>query len=172
VLRHQPELMGLVLDEGGWASVDDLLARLPSRGLRLTPDELRELVETNDKRRFAFSEDGARIRAVQGHSLPVDLGLSPIAPPERLYHGTVAGRLDAIRREGLSRRSRQHVHLSPDWEGAQRVARRRRGEEAILVIEAGRLHRDGGRFYRAENGVWLAERIPAAYIVFPGDFSR
>jgi putative RNA 2'-phosphotransferase len=169
VLRHQPERIGLALDRGGWASVEELLARLPAHGVVLTRDELQELVDAPDKRRFALSEDGTRIRALQGHSLEVDLGLRPVPPPLQLYHGTVAGSVEDIRSQGLSRRSRQYVHLSADLETARRVAGRRRGPQVILVIEAARLHGDGGRFYLAENGVWLADEVPPAYIRFPGE---
>jgi putative RNA 2'-phosphotransferase len=121
------------------------------------------VVRTNDKQRFAYSADGNRIRANQGHSLPIDLGLVPVEPPELLYHGTVLRFLDAIRRDGLVKGKRHHVHLSPDPQTATNVGQRR-GQPIVLAIEAGRMFRDGHAFYRSENGVWLTDAVPAAYV--------
>jgi len=99
ILRHDPAKIGLTLDPQGWAAVDDLLAKVPAK-FGLTRDRLSELVETNDKKRYAFSEDGTRIRASQGHSTQVDLGLTPIEPPTTLFHGTATRFLDSILAEG------------------------------------------------------------------------
>jgi|GEM_PF-591834 len=114
-------------------------------------------------RKIAFSADGSRIRANQGHSLPIDLGLVPVEPPELLYHGTVPRFLDSIRRDGLTKGTRHHVHLSPDTPTATKVGERR-GRPIVLVIEAGRMFRDGHKFYRSENGVWLTDAVPPEYI--------
>lgn len=166
VLRHQPQKYGLRLDERGWARVDDLIAAANRAGVPLTRELLLQVVAQNDKQRFAISEDGTAIRARQGHSFPVDLGLSPVAPPPQLYHGTAERFLASIRRQGLLRRSRQHVHLSPDVDTAIKVGQRH-GRPVVLTVESGAMHRDGYQFYRSENGVWLVEAVPAAYLVFP-----
>src|SRR5688572_19331187 len=100
VLRHQPELMGIVLDGQGSTPVADLIAKSHKHGMRFSEAELHEIVAESDKQRFALSEDGLFIQANQGHSVPVDLALEPVAPPEVLYHGTVAKFLDAIREKG------------------------------------------------------------------------
>ncbi|GAA2587316.1 hypothetical protein GCM10010304_33330 [Streptomyces roseoviolaceus] len=110
-LRHQPELIGLALDEGGWVEIDTLMAAAAAHGFRFTREELDHVVTSNDKRRFAV--EGTRIRASQGHSVEVDLGLPSATPPAHLYHGTVARHLDAIRAEGLRPMNRHDVHLSP-----------------------------------------------------------
>src|SRR5688572_17086251 len=114
VLRHQPELIGIDLDEHGWTLVEDLISKSHRNGMRFSEAELREVVAESDKQRFALSEDGRSIRANQGHSVTVDLALEPVMPPEVLYHGTVAKFLDAIREMGLLKGQRHHVHLSPD----------------------------------------------------------
>jgi putative RNA 2'-phosphotransferase len=163
VLRHRPETIGIELDAEGWVDVEDLLAACARHGRTISRDQLDDLVRTNDKQRFAFSADGSRIRANQGHSLPVDLGLVPVEPPELLYHGTVRHFLDSIRRDGLTKGKRHHVHLSPDIQTATRVGQRR-GRPIVLVIEAGRMFRERHKFYRSENGVWLTDAVPAAYI--------
>lgn len=163
VLRHDPTSIGLTLDAQGWADVDALLAGAKRAGVPLTLERLRQVVAENDKQRFTLSDDG-RIRANQGHSIPVDLGLEPRRPPAQLYHGTADRFVADIRRDGLSPRRRNHVHLSPDEATATRVGARH-GRPVVLVIEAARLHDAGHIFYLAENGVWLTDRVPPEYIV-------
>lgn len=160
-LRHRPERIGLALDAGGWASVPDLLAAAARHGFPFTRAELEHVVAVNDKRRYAL--DGDRIRAVQGHSVDVDLGLPAVAPPELLYHGTTEAAAPAIRREGLRRMDRHAVHLSPDTETARRVGARR-GRPVVLVVEAGRMAADGHEFRVSANGVWLADAVPPEYL--------
>jgi putative RNA 2'-phosphotransferase len=167
VLRHKPEAIGIALDSGGWVNVAELLAALDRHGHLLSLDELRDIVATSDKRRFAFSEDGQKIRASEGHSVQVDLGYLPSVPPERLYHGTVERFLDPIRRDGLLKGRRHHVHLSIDQPKAARLGERR-GRPVILTIRAGDMHRDGLLFYLSANGVWLTKHVPVRYIEFPG----
>jgi putative RNA 2'-phosphotransferase len=166
VLRHKPETIGLSLDRGGWARVDELIAAANRAGMPLDQASLQQVVEQNDKQRFAFSDDGLRIRASQGHSLPVDLGLKPLVPPQLLYHGTATRFLNSIRRQGLVPRGRTHVHLSPDEPTAVRVGERH-GKPVVLRVQAGRMHRDGFRFYLSANGVWLTQKVPVEYLVFP-----
>lgn len=163
VLRHRPERIGLTLDPGGWADVDELLHRARAARVDLTRAKLERVVRENDKQRFALSDDGARIRARQGHSIDVDLGLSPVEPPELLYHGTARRNVDSIRAEGLARKRRHHVHLSPDAVTAERVGRRH-GQPVILTVEAGRMHADGHAFYLTGNGVWLTDTVPPEYL--------
>jgi putative RNA 2'-phosphotransferase len=166
VLRHKPQAIDITLDAEGWVAVDELLAAAARHGQPVTRQQLEEVVATNDKQRFSFSPDGQFIRANQGHSVEVDLGLVPIEPPELLYHGTVERFLDSIRANGLLRGKRHHVHLSGDRETAARVGQRR-GRPVVLVVEAGRMHRDGHPFFRSENGVWLTETVPPKYLRFP-----
>ena len=164
-LRHQPVRIGMRLEDGGWVEIDTLLAAAAAHGFPITREELDRVVATNDKKRFAI--EGTRIRASQGHSVDVDLGLPPAAPPAYLYHGTVAPNLDAIRAEGLRPMSRHDVHLSPDRETATRVGARR-GRPVVLAVDAGAMHRDGHVFHVSENGVWLTKAVPPQYLRFPG----
>lgn len=168
VLRHQPRRAGLTLGEGGWVAVDDLLAGLRDRmGVTLSRAELDEIVATNNKRRYAYDESGSHIRASQGHSVDVDLGLEAVQPPETLYHGTGSQSVAAIQREGLRRMRRQHVHLSPDVETARRVGSRH-GAPVIFSVAAGAMARDGVIFYLSENGVWLVDNAPPRYLTVLG----
>ena len=163
-LRHQPERIGLVLDEGAWVEIDTLIAAARAHGFSFTRDELDHVVAANDKKRFAV--DGTRIRASQGHSVEVDLGLAPATPPPYLYHGTVAAHLGAIRAEGLRPMNRHDVHLSPDRETATRVGARR-GRPVVLSVDTGAMHRDGHVFHVSANGVWLTKAVPPEYLRFP-----
>ncbi|MGW3337232.1 RNA 2'-phosphotransferase [Streptomyces sp. NPDC001009] len=162
-LRHQPERIGLTLDPAGWVGIDTLLAAAAAHGFPVTRAELDHVVAVNDKRRFAV-EDG-RIRASQGHSVEVALGLPPATPPPYLYHGTVARSLDAIRAEGLRPMDRHDVHLSADRETATRVGARR-GQPVVLAVDAAAMHHDGHVFHVSANGVWLTSAVPPRYLRF------
>lgn len=165
VLRHKPEEIGLQLDKHGWVRVDDLLRKLKKANRKLSRDELAQLVESNDKKRFTLSDDGQRIRAAQGHSIDVDLGLEPQRPPDELYHGTASANLDAIFSEGLTPGRRKQVHLSLDPDTAERVGQRH-GKPVVLRVEAQRMYENGFDFFRADNGVWLTDKVPATYLGF------
>jgi putative RNA 2'-phosphotransferase len=154
VLRHRPDSAGLTLDAAGWADVDQLLA-----ALRLTRAELDEVVARNDKQRFALDATGTRIRASQGHSVPVELGYAAAEPPAELFHGTVDRFLPAILAEGLRPGNRHAVHLSPDVATARRVGARR-GRPVVLRVDASAMAADGTRFERSANGVWLVPAVP------------
>jgi putative RNA 2'-phosphotransferase len=167
VLRHQPELIGLPLDDAGWADIETLI-RLSQTHHPLTRAVIDEVVATNNKQRFAISDDGLRIRARQGHSIDIELGLEPIAPPGWLFHGTATTSVESIRREGLSKRSRQHVHLSADADTAISVGSRH-GTPTILRIRTGDMAAAGYTFYRSENGVWLTDAVPVDFIAFDND---
>jgi putative RNA 2'-phosphotransferase len=162
-LRHAPHELGLSLQPGGWVPVDDLLVAAEKHGFPISYDELVECVETSDKRRYSFDETGDLIRANQGHSVAVDLELEDREPPEMLYHGTVERFLPSIRSGGLNKRKRRHVHLSKDVETARKVGARR-GKPVVLTVDAGRMHRDGHKFFLSANGVWLTETVPADYL--------
>ncbi|WP_298608372.1 RNA 2'-phosphotransferase [uncultured Thiothrix sp.] len=164
ILRHQPETIGLSLDEAGWASVDELLSQLAAHKKPLTRAELDEIVLTNDKQRYSFSVDGKQIRANQGHSLKtIELGLEPMQPPEVLYHGTASRFVHSILKQGLKAQSRQHVHLSKDTETATKVGMRH-GMPIILLVDAQQMQADGYLFYCSANHVWLTEKVPAKYL--------
>ena len=167
VLRHQPETIGLQLDANGWAPVDRLFEQMIAHGHSITPEQLQHVVDTNSKKRFAFSEDGLHIRASQGHSVEVDLDYQPTLPPAVLYHGTAVVNVAAILQQGLEKRSRHHVHLSADKATALQVGWRH-GKPQVLVVDAGRMQQDGYQFYLSANGVWLTDAVPAAYIIAEG----
>ncbi len=162
-LRHQPQRLGLTLEPGGWVLVDVLLAACTRHGFPVSRAELDAVVSGNDKQRFGFDATGTRIRAHQGHGTPVDLQLEPAEPPPLLYHGTAEQFSDAIRRDGLLKMRRHHVHLSPDRATAERVGARR-GRVVVFVVDAAAMARAGYAFFRSTNGVWLVDHVPSAYL--------
>lgn len=166
VLRHQPDLLGLTLQPGGWVRVHDLLKAAESHGQAISVSTLKEIVRISEKQRFSFSPDGTLIRANQGHSTSVDLALDASKPPSTLFHGTAARFIEAIRAEGLRRMKRHHVHLSSDLETATRVGARH-GTPIVLSIDAGTMSADGLLFYVSSNGVWLTDAVPPSYIIIP-----
>lgn len=163
VLRHDPGRIGLELDGGGWADVDALLAAAPRHGLVLDREELEAVVADNPKHRFTLDRERNRIRANQGHSLDVDLGLEPVEPPPVLFHGTSRAVLPAILAEGLRPMSRRHVHLSADVDTALAVGRRH-GPPVVLTVDAAAMARAGHPFWRSVNGVWLTDRVPSEFL--------
>jgi len=166
ILRHKPSEIGLILDDNGWADVEELIEKSKLRNQNFTVAQLEEVVVTNDKQRFGFNEDRTKIRANQGHSLKtVDLELKAIQPPEFLYHGTVARFIESIEKQGLQKQSRQHVHLSGDRDTAVKVGSRR-GKPIVLCINAIDLHNQGHLFYLSKNDVWLTDAVPSEFIDF------
>jgi putative RNA 2'-phosphotransferase len=166
ILRHEPERVGLKLGDAGWVEVDELLRTVNSYGVALTLDQLKHIVATSDKKRFAFSDDAQRIRASQGHSVEVDLKYPPQTPPELLYHGTAVRFLDSIRQHGLQKMERHDVHLSAETKVTVQVGGRH-GKPALLTIRAGDMHRAGFVFRCSANGVWLVDHVPPQFIQFP-----
>jgi putative RNA 2'-phosphotransferase len=162
ILRHRPEAGKLRLDAQGWADVEAVVDAVRARFGAFDREQLQELVLFNDKKRYAFDDSGTRIRASQGHSVPVELGLEPIEPPCLLYHGTSERALPSILDQGLLKGRRHHVHLSPDVETARKVGSRSGGRPAILEVRSGEMR--GHHFFRSANGVWLTDHVPPLYL--------
>ena len=166
ILRHKPGKIGLTLDKNGWANVAELLEKSAAAGMTIDTETLQQVIDTNDKKRYALSEDGLRIRANQGHSIKIDLELTPQTPPEILYHGTGEQSVKTILHGGILPMRRMHVHLSKDAETALKVGKRH-GKPVILTIKTGEMAQSGYKFYLSENGVWLTDAVPAEFIERP-----
>lgn len=163
LLRHNPASIGLEPDEKGWVPVNDLLLKLKQNNHSISIDTLKHIVATNNKKRFAFNENGSMIRASQGHSIEVDLNYQPQVPPSSLYHGTTINNLEKILKEGLFKMSRHHVHMSADKGTAVQVGSRH-GKPVVLIIDTYKMHKEGYTFFLSENGVWLTDHVPVSYI--------
>ena len=167
-LRHKPELLKLNMDSEGWVNVNELIRRFNNYynpDTYLNRNFLDKVVEENNKKRFAYSADGTKIRASQGHSINIDLNLPESVPEDMLYHGTAKRFLNGIMKEGLKKMDRQHVHLSDNLKTAYSVGSRH-GEPIVLVVHAGTMHKNGFKFYKSENGVWLTDNVPKQYLDF------
>ena len=164
VLRHRPELIGLHPDPQGWVEIDTLLTQCRLHGKEVIDHEvLKAIVAGNNKQRYRISEDGLRIRANQGHSIPVELDYQAVAPPAQLFHGTAAQFIDPIFKQGLLKQKRHHVHLSADLSTAEKVGVRH-GKLVVLTVDSGEMHKQGFSFYCTPNGVWLTDHVPAEYL--------
>lgn len=164
ILRHKPEVIGISLDEHGWADVQELIAGINASGNhQLDMDLLEEIVRTDEKQRYSFNEDHTLIRANQGHSIPVDVELEEMIPPAILYHGTGEKYVASIDREGLIPKSRLYVHLSSDEETARKVGSRH-GKPVIYTVDCAAMTADGYQFFLSANHVWLTKAVPAGYL--------
>ena len=163
ILRHKPEVIGISLDEHGWANVDELIAGIAQNNPGFNMDILKKIVRTDEKKRYSFNDDQTLIRANQGHSIPVDVELEEKEPPEYLYHGTGEKYVSSINEMGLIPKSRLYVHLSQDTETAAKVGKRH-GKEVIYQVAAGQMCRDGYPFFLSVNGVWLTKQVPVQYL--------
>lgn len=159
LLRHNPEKEDLIIDKNGWVSVSEILNKL-----NLTIQELDIVVNENNKKRFEYNDIKTKIRARQGHSIKVDVELKKTIPPFELYHGTSKSFESSIRKTGIDKRNRLHVHLSEDFETAVNVGSRKSNNIVVLTIKARAMYTDGFIFYLSNNGVWLTDHVPSKYI--------
>ncbi|MBR3109409.1 MAG: RNA 2'-phosphotransferase [Clostridia bacterium] len=162
VLRHHPEALGLSIDEHGWMDTKALIEKLNEKQ-PFDMAMLEEIVRTNNKQRYSFNADKTRIRANQGHSIPVDLELLPQTPPKVLYHGTATRFAASIEEQGLKPMERQYVHLTDQYETAVAVGKRH-GKPLVYEVDAEAMQAAGRLFYRSENGVWLTDAVPPEYL--------
>ena len=165
MLRHKPEVIGITLDEHGWADIDELIDGINSHDNKynINREILERIVETDEKQRYAISPDGKLIRANQGHSIPVDVELKETEPPEMLFHGTADRFSESIEQQGLLPQSRLYVHLSKDVQTAKKVGMRH-GKPIVYRVNSGEMFRQGYKFYISLNGVWLTKNVPPQFL--------
>ncbi|ALF25558.1 RNA 2'-phosphotransferase [Fusobacterium nucleatum] len=166
ILRHKPETIDIILDENGWADTKELIEKISKSGREINFETLERIVNENNKKRYSFNKDKTKIRAVQGHSIKVNLELKGVVPPVILYHGTAFKNLENIKKDGIKKMNRQHVHLSADIETAKNVATRHSGKYIILEIDTEAMLKENYKFYLSENKVWLTDFIPSKFIKF------
>lgn len=159
-LRHSPAVLGIIVNDKGWSSVESILTNL-----KLTKEELDWIVDTNNKKRFEYNSDQTKIRASQGHTLDIDLEKEweEFVPEGPLFHGTSENVITLIFKEGLKPMNRTHVHLSIDEQTAKTVGSRK-GKVVILQIDARKMRADGYKLYKSANGVILTKEVPRQYI--------
>lgn len=162
ILRHKPEAIGITLDEHGWADTEQLIHGI-NQTKHITMDDLERIVAQDQKQRYSFNEDQTKIRANQGHSIPVDVELQECTPPDLLYHGTGEKFTASIEKQGLIPKSRLYVHLSQDYGTAVKVGQRH-GKPAVYIIDAAGMAKDGYTFFLSVNGVYLTKEVPVKYL--------
>lgn len=156
LLRHDPE--NLEMNKNGWVGTEELLNKVD-----INFNQLMKIVKNDNKKRFSLNKDKTKIRANQGHSLDVDVGLKETIPPEFLYHGTKQENLDLILDNGIKKGKRKFVHLSKNIESAEQVGKRH-GKPIIFKIFTSEMSKQGYKFYLSENGVWLTNYVPTKFI--------
>lgn len=164
ILRHKPETIGISLDGTGYAKVDELIEGVNQTGRNLDFDTLQSIVDEDKKNRYSFNPDKTLIRANQGHSVPVNVPLTELEPPEFLYHGTAKSSVESILRDGIQKMNRMYVHLSDNHETAVQVGKRH-GEPVVLTVKSGKMKADGYRFFLSANNVWQVDFVPSEYVV-------
>ena len=159
LLRHKPE--NLKMDEHGFVDLDDLLSKLRKR-FRIDRELILEIVERSDRKRYQIV--GNRIRALYGHTIPVKLELEEDKVTTVFYHGTTPDAASEILEAGLTPMKRKWVHLSPTIEIAREVGLRRTRKPVILEVNAEAARKDGLRFYRATDKVYLCPEVAPKYL--------
>lgn len=159
ILRHKPDLINLTMDSNGWVDVDELIDKAGKNGNFYTIEDLKYIVENNNKKRFSFNEDFTKIRANQGHSIDVDVELELVNIPESgmlLFHGTALENIESIKSVGLKPMNRKHVHLTNDKNTAINVGSRHSKNICLLEI----LISSEDSVYLSKNGVYLMDQVP------------
>lgn len=152
-LRHDPlSILGVEIDAYGYVPVNVVLEKL-----EISLNELQVIHDTNNKKRFEFNSDKTKIRATQGHSIPVIFDLDSIEPPKILYHRTHKNVLENIFENGLLKMNRHHVHMTED-------KFLNKSKEILLAIDSKRMYEDGYKFLKTSNDVWLTDFVPPQYI--------
>ncbi len=163
ILRHKPESIGVSMSPHGWVKINELIQAAEKHRIYFNKKLIDQVIKEDNKQRFTYSTDGESIRANQGHSINIELELKPSKPPKILYHGTASRFMENIRKKGLLKMNRQHVHLSLLKKTAYDVGKRH-GKPIILIIDANRMTKDGYDFYLSKNGVWLTEHVAPQYL--------
>jgi putative RNA 2'-phosphotransferase len=165
-LRHEPWIYELELDPDGWVNIDQLLDALRPEEkdwLDLSIDDLHKMIALSDKKRHEIEND--RIRAIYGHSIPEKIIKELATPPVKLFHGTSPASISEIMRSGLRPMKRQYVHMSVLREDAEMVGKRKTNMPVILEINSNGASKSGVKFYKGNDKIWLADSIPAEFII-------
>lgn len=162
VLRHKPQAVGIRLDCAGWADVQDLVSGM-SKFLPFNFNMLEEIVRTDAKQQYTFNEDKTRIRAIGGHSIPVDLDLNAAVPPEFLWYGTGEQYAPSIHQQGLIPQDQPYVQLCAEPDAACMIGLRY-GNLVLYRVLSEKMAQLGYSFYRSDDGAWLTDSVPAAFL--------
>lgn len=171
VLRHRAVELKLNIRSDGYVALKDLLKlKMTTRaGIPLhshTVDDFREVVRRDKKQRFSLLNENNEffIRANQGHSMQginSEELLKPIRSVEEVpvcVHGTYLKNLDSIKKNGLKRMQRNHVHFARGLPADNGVISGIRSDcEVMIYLDVGKALADGMKLFVSENGVILTE---------------
>ncbi|MEF8879882.1 MAG: RNA 2'-phosphotransferase [Candidatus Thermoplasmatota archaeon] len=159
LLRHNPK--DLDISKNGFASINQVLNKVRKKFPEVDREILEKITQNGNKR---FQIKNNKIRALYGHSIPVDIELEEIQDEDVLYHGTTPKAAREICRDGLKTKGRQRVHLSSSIDEALRVGKRRCPNPVVLEINVKKAQREGVCFSRATNKVVVSDEIPSSCI--------
>lgn len=166
ILRHDPE--NLIMDDKGWISVTSILEKF-----NISLNELKEIVETNNKKRFILSDDNSKIRATQGHSKGIasDKEFAILTATQlefKLYHGTDKNTAEKILNSSINTGNRNHVHWTANKELAKKRSIQRynqtKNEGVFIVLNTKKYIEDGYDVFISENEVYLTEEVHNKYL--------
>ena len=164
-LRYAPWECELEMDDKGFVDIQQLLLAINEENKYskiIDKFDIIKVMEVSNKKHLEII--GERIRAMYGHSFPMQIKYEEETPPAMLYHGTAKRFLTSIKVEGLKPMSRQYVHLSEDIETAKMVGKRRDSDPVILYIDTVEAIKAGVKFYRANDKVWLCKQLSPQFI--------
>lgn len=164
ILRHALENYHLKSDSHGWVCIDSFIdvLRMKFGWSDITTTDIHNMILKSPKKRHEVS--AGRIRALYGHSIDKHIQYDSQKPPKYLYHGSPSKNKISILKEGLSKQSRQYVHLSENIEIAYQVALRYDVEVTIFCIASSLAWKDGIEFYNPDSNIWLAHEVPVQYL--------
>jgi putative RNA 2'-phosphotransferase len=160
LLRHGAKDQKVKIDKQAFVLVDDVIEASKKAEYEIDLDILKAIVANDQKGRYSFNEDFTKIRANQGHSMEVNPGLAKAVPPVILYHGTSKEAWEIIKKKGLNKMTRTHVHLTGDIE----LARKRFRKTVVIEVDAKAMLADKVDFYKSANDVWLVDAVDPKYL--------
>src|SRR6185437_14893174 len=139
--------------DDGWIELNDLIDFFKDKKqVQVTIQDIQHVSDTSEKKRFEI--ENGRLRAVQGHSLPVEIEMQKITKVLRkIYHGTFVKNVDSIRKHGLKRMSRNFIHLTDNFDHL------RNNSTVLIEIDVESAMSEGIDFFKAKNGVILTKGI-------------
>lgn len=182
LLRHHVVDQGLSITPGGYVLCEDILKL--SAFNKFTFDDIKIVVDNNNKKRFTLKEEDSKwyIRANQGHSHEVasqlnqDEVLTKITQPlELIVHGTTLKNYNIIKKSGLKKIGRWHIHfaITDDFvEGNTQQSGIRSSSRILIYLNMELAMADGIEFFMSDNKVVLSQGVGADGVIDPKYFNK
>uniref|UniRef100_A0A7S1F3Z9 2'-phosphotransferase n=1 Tax=Noctiluca scintillans TaxID=2966 RepID=A0A7S1F3Z9_NOCSC len=166
VLRHAAHKLDVRIRKDGFVRMNEIMRLKNFKQYRL--EELMAVVYFDEKERYTMVRefDGELlIRANQGHTMKVvesDLLLDPVEGGDDVtecVHGTYLVHWPFIKRQGLSKVARNHIHLANGLPEDGKIRGMRSTAELFVYINIQLAMADGIAFYRSKNEVILTQGL-------------